>query len=277
MKTVAILLCSFVLGSTLAHAELEVSPAQKAKAKELYERAKVHYRSGELEKAASEFKESYETYPQAETLFNLAQTHRLLKNYEKAIFYYKQYLSSGEISEQARKMTRERIADLENLVKQQRDAQAAPPNGPEPPSTNQPAPPPTTGSTTSPLPERTATGNGSARHADDRPWHSRPSSIAGFTLIGVGVALAAAGGGLFGYASSLNDDARRASTLAEQQRLHDDASAARIGGGVLIGVGVASAIGGSIAVGVAARTRTKMSAFAVPSRNGFFAGVGGVM
>lgn len=133
MKTVLTVLLLVFLRTLTASAQ-EPSPEQKAKAKELYERAKIHYRSGELDKAAAEFKDSYEAYPKPETLFNLAQTHRLLKNYEKAIFYYKQYLSSADVSQRDRQTTQDRISDLENLLKQQQNAQSAPPQGPEPPS-----------------------------------------------------------------------------------------------------------------------------------------------
>jgi tetratricopeptide (TPR) repeat protein len=133
MKTVLTILLLVFLWPLHAFSQ-EPSPEQKAKAKELYERAKIHYRSGELDKAAAEFKDSYEAYPKPETLFNLAQTHRLLKNHEKAIFYYKQYLSSADVGERDRQTTRDRISDLESLLKQQQKAQSAPPQGPEPPS-----------------------------------------------------------------------------------------------------------------------------------------------
>src|SRR3989442_860240 len=106
MKT--ILTAMFLIVSSSIGALADEAPDQKAKAKELYERAKIHYRSGELDKAAAEFKESYEAFPKPETLFNLAQTHRLLKNYEKAIFYYKQYLSSADVNERDRKTTQDR-------------------------------------------------------------------------------------------------------------------------------------------------------------------------
>ena len=108
---------------------------QKGKAREMYKRAQVHYRTGDLDKAAAEFKESYELYPAAETLFNLAQTHRLLKNYEKAVFFYRQFLATGETGQADRKVIQERIAELEKIIEQQQHAQAAPPQGPEPPAT----------------------------------------------------------------------------------------------------------------------------------------------
>jgi tetratricopeptide (TPR) repeat protein len=98
--------------------------------------------SGDLDKAAAEFKESYETFPKPETLFNLAQTHRLLKNYEKAIFYYKQYLSSGDVDERDRKIVQDRIADLEKLREQQQRADATSKNQTAPTATAPPTTPP---------------------------------------------------------------------------------------------------------------------------------------
>jgi tetratricopeptide (TPR) repeat protein len=108
--------------------------ARKDRARELYKQAQIHHRTGDLEKAASEFKESYELYPVPETLYNLAQTHRLLKNYEKAVFFYKQYLATADAKPADKKMIQDRIAEMEQLLEQQRHALNAPPVGVEPPS-----------------------------------------------------------------------------------------------------------------------------------------------
>jgi tetratricopeptide (TPR) repeat protein len=145
---------SFILALTILLPSLalaqpsETSDARK-RAKDLYMQAQVHYRTGDLEKAAAEFKASYEAYPAPETLFNMAQTHRLLKSYEKAIFLYRQYLSTANPNQESRKTIQERIADMERLVAAQKHTESAPPLGAEPPPATPPPPETTTPPTTS--------------------------------------------------------------------------------------------------------------------------------
>jgi tetratricopeptide (TPR) repeat protein len=110
------------------------SESDKTKARDLYKQAQIHYRTGDLEKAVSEFKASYELFPAPETLFNLAQTHRFLKNYEKSIFFYRQYLSTSKSNDVDQKVIQDRIVELEALLQAQQRAQNAPVIGAEPPA-----------------------------------------------------------------------------------------------------------------------------------------------
>jgi tetratricopeptide (TPR) repeat protein len=231
------------LGSSTAVAD-ELA-TQKTKARELYERAKVHYRSGELEKAASEFKQSYEAYPKPETLFNLAQTHRLLKNYERSIFYYKQYLSSAELTEQDRKLTRERISDLENLVKQQQQAQSAPPQGPEPPSVAGQQSSPPHGPVTQPMGVEKQS-NSSGR----RPWYG---STTGWVLSGLGVASLATATGLLGATVTEHNLAVEAHTQQEFDLHHGASIDYQKGGWPLLAVGAVLVVGGTVAFALHAK------------------------
>jgi tetratricopeptide (TPR) repeat protein len=121
MKNLAISSVLFLSAMLPMFADAEPTTDKKAAARELYERGTVHYRSGELEQAASEFKASYETYPLPETLFNLAQTHRLLHHYEKAIFYYRQYEATAQLSEHDRESVDARIKDVQR--EQEREQQ----------------------------------------------------------------------------------------------------------------------------------------------------------
>lgn len=114
---------------SVAGAQGETAEQQKNRARELYKHAQVQFRVGDLKQAADEFKKSYELYPAPETLYNLAQTYRLLKNYEQAIFQYKQFLHEGHPSESDRKLIDERIAEMEALLAAQRHTQEAPPVG----------------------------------------------------------------------------------------------------------------------------------------------------
>ncbi|MBU1220740.1 PEGA domain-containing protein [Myxococcota bacterium] len=62
-------------------------------AKDHYEKAEKHYSVGEFDKALENYKKSFDMSDKPELLFNIAQCHRQLKQYEKAIFFYKLFLS----------------------------------------------------------------------------------------------------------------------------------------------------------------------------------------
>ncbi len=238
---------SLLLSVNAAHADgatAAAMPENKARAKELYEQAKINYRAGDLEKAAAEFKESFKLYPRPETLFNLAQTHRLLKNYEKAIFFYQQYLSvaTNDIDNNARRTIRERIDELQNLVKQQQAAQNAPPQGPEPSSLNDHTPTRTT------LQQPTTAAAPAAATiaiVPQRPQHhyGRAAVALGF----VGVIVVGAGAGLLGYASTLQPTP--GATLGDVQSQADERRSLRISGGVLVGAGAGALIGSAVYLG----------------------------
>src|SRR5260370_41391756 len=130
MNSVAAVACLSLL--LISSARPEPTAQQKSAARELYERGTVHYRTGELDQAAAEFKASYEAYPLPETLFNLAQTQRLLRHYDKAIFYYRNYEATANLSEHDRETVEQRITEIQRLQQQQ-----------EHPATSPPAPTPT--------------------------------------------------------------------------------------------------------------------------------------
>lgn len=125
--------------STMATAQtVETADQKKDRAREIYKRAQVHYRVGDLKQAADEFKESYELYPAPETLYNMAQTHRLLKNYDKAIFLYRQFLNEAKPNEADAKQVKERIAEMQKSLETQTHADSAPPPAATPATANAP-------------------------------------------------------------------------------------------------------------------------------------------
>jgi tetratricopeptide (TPR) repeat protein len=69
-------------------------PAPKGleEAKALTQKAEVDYKLGHFEASLSEYGSAYEKYPTPALLLNIGQCHRMLKNYEQAIFFYKGYL-----------------------------------------------------------------------------------------------------------------------------------------------------------------------------------------
>src|SRR5437667_3476617 len=66
--------------------------AQRARL--FYEEGAKQYRLGELAESAEEFKKAYKLCPSPKLLYNIAQAYRQLKANDKAIYFYKQYLSA---------------------------------------------------------------------------------------------------------------------------------------------------------------------------------------
>ncbi len=66
--------------------------AVRAEAKALFQRAQKHYTLGEFEAALKNFSAAYDKLPMAAFLFNIAQCHKEMKNYERAIFFFEGYI-----------------------------------------------------------------------------------------------------------------------------------------------------------------------------------------
>ncbi len=64
-----------------------------ARSRAIYEQAQQTYDRGEIEKALALFLKAYEVTPLPGFLFNIAQCHRQLRNYERSSFYFKRYLA----------------------------------------------------------------------------------------------------------------------------------------------------------------------------------------
>jgi tetratricopeptide (TPR) repeat protein len=68
--------------------------AAKKQAKRLFRQAQKHYRLGRFARARKLYEKAYELLPLPGFLYNIAQCHRMEKNFERAVFFYKSYLSS---------------------------------------------------------------------------------------------------------------------------------------------------------------------------------------
>jgi len=94
----------------LAGAE-QCSREEMAAAKPHFNSGAKAFRIGELQKAAEEFKAAYEACASPLFLYNLGQTYRQLKDPEKALYFYKQYLSTTPTTD-------ERRADVQKWIEQ---------------------------------------------------------------------------------------------------------------------------------------------------------------
>src|SRR5262245_9864320 len=66
------------------------TPTQEARA--LVEAADRDYKLARFDKAHAQYSKAYEKFPAAALLFNSAQCHRNLGQYDKAVFFYEGFL-----------------------------------------------------------------------------------------------------------------------------------------------------------------------------------------
>jgi tetratricopeptide (TPR) repeat protein len=244
------LVIALLIIPTLSFAEAapgeSIPQTQKDRAKQLYKQAQIHYRTGKLEQSASEFEQSYELFPAPETLFNIAQTQRLLKNYERAVFFYRQFLATSEAGKTDRKMIQDRIAELEKLIEQQRQAQSAPPQEPEPPPARigdkQTATSAPSGAFSTTLQTQRA----------EKPFYK---NAAGITLAVGGVVLVGLGGALIGVALNEGAIARKATTQSDFNLRHGNDLTFQEAGWPILGAGIASLAASSITFALTRRHR----------------------
>jgi tetratricopeptide (TPR) repeat protein len=88
-----VLFLLLVLAAGTAGAQVDGDLESLERAKELFKKGEVHFSLGEFKKSLGLYREAYRVKPLAGFLFNIGQCYRNLGDCEKAIFYYKQYLS----------------------------------------------------------------------------------------------------------------------------------------------------------------------------------------
>src|SRR5215218_3425146 len=75
-----------------APADGKTDDQKKAEAKALYEKGLSHYNLGEFDQAIAAFRSAYAISSAPGLLFNIAQSFRLKKDYEQAVYFYTTYL-----------------------------------------------------------------------------------------------------------------------------------------------------------------------------------------
>lgn len=76
------------------------------RSKEFFRQAEVHFRLGEFKEALKDYKEAYRIHPLPEFLFNIGQAHRHLKDCDRAVFFYRQFLTQRPKSSHRPKITK---------------------------------------------------------------------------------------------------------------------------------------------------------------------------
>jgi tetratricopeptide (TPR) repeat protein len=237
-------------------------------AKEHYQKGTSYYDLGRYADAITEFEAAYQIKNDPALLYNLAQSHRLAGNSERALHFYRTYLRYAPKAPN-RAEIESRISQLEKVVADRNAAQTAPPVQTMPPSGMTPettTPPPPPSSTTPPTPPTStapppglppaANPDATVGRAAGYPPPPAPGANpnAGRTLQRVGIGVTIAGGALVviglayglravGAANEINDAAAKGGMFdpAVEQRGKDSVKAEA--GFLVLGL-AAGAVGG---------------------------------
>ena len=236
-----ILLSSLLISATFAsqaHARAKRS-ADRSSVEEHYKNGMKAYTLGRFPEAIEEFKEAYELRSEPIFLYNIAQSHRQNKQFERAIFFYRRYLEA-EPKAKNRADIEQRIDELQaEIDRKKAETPLAPPPQPivvVPPPTPLPVaplpvPPPTTVVHDRPVPPASSPGRG--------------LRIAGIIVGAVGVA-GVATGIVFGlHATSLHDEAVKSGSVYDNSK-YQSAKTYKDLQWVALGVGGAAIVTGGV-------------------------------
>jgi len=250
-------------------------PEAARRAREHFQDGMGHFEERRFRQAIREFELAGQLVPSADLWFNIARAHEELSEYERAVEYYRRYLRD-RVDPPDRERIEAHIENLERRAEEQRLARRERPTtgtlristtvegadvvvdgrpigtAPVPaPLSLEPGRHRLTVTRDGYIPfqseVRIAAGVTTAAHADLEPA-TEYRSVHGsrlFTWIVGGLAVAAAGTSIYfgARAASVQGDAGDAPTMAEQQRLLDDASGWATRSDVALGAAVVLAVG----------------------------------
>jgi tetratricopeptide (TPR) repeat protein len=135
VPALAVLLAIFACGPARAQ-----SASPEGLARRHYERGTSLYNLGQFEEAIAEYRKGYEQKADPVFLLNIGESYRQLGAQEKALFFYKRYLSALPDAPN-RPQVEEKVASLEQLVAAQQRARSPAPPEPLPPQLAAPGAP----------------------------------------------------------------------------------------------------------------------------------------
>ncbi len=101
-----------------------------AGAKAHFDIAESSYKLGDFAKAIEEYRACYQIYPSPIILYNIAQAYRESKDYERARFFYQQYLDTAPPTGKYRKAAETNMTELNALIEKQNQVSTSTPRGP---------------------------------------------------------------------------------------------------------------------------------------------------
>jgi len=139
VPALAVLLAIITCGQARAQ-----NPSPEELARRHHERGTTFYNLGQFEDAISEFRKGYEQKGDPVFLLNIGEAYRQLGAHEKALFFYRRYLSAVP-SAPNRAEIDGKVAALQKLVDAQERARSPAPPQPLPPRLEGPPPAPPAG------------------------------------------------------------------------------------------------------------------------------------
>ncbi|MBU1238838.1 PEGA domain-containing protein [Myxococcota bacterium] len=112
-------LISSIITITLLSFSFSAMGANIKKAKEFYDKAEKAYDKSEFSKALKLYEKAFDLSQKYEMYFNIAQCHRYLKNYDKAVFFYKRFLAKFPSSVYKEEVVKQ-IAAMEKALDEQK-------------------------------------------------------------------------------------------------------------------------------------------------------------
>jgi tetratricopeptide (TPR) repeat protein len=201
-------LLSFV--AILATTAPALADGARDEAKALTEKAQIEYNVGHFQQALELYSQAYEAVPSPALLFDIGQCHKMLKNYERALFSFRGYLREQPAAPN-RSLVEQLIAESQSALDAQRAAEAqqraasvgaSPPGAvtTERPSTAAVSPPPSSSPSPSPSPSAESSA----------PERGGPAlRIAGLVTAGAGVVLVGTGVYFGLHAGSISNELSR--------------------------------------------------------------------
>jgi hypothetical protein len=138
---------ALVLAIALLTGRARADDAQQAR--DLFTQGNTFFDLGQFDKAIDAWQKGYQLKNDPGFLYNIAQAYRVMEEAQKAIFFYKRYLSNAPKAHN-RAEVEQKIDALQKQLAAQEQAKQMPPPGPFGPGNPVPAGSPPPGETTSP-------------------------------------------------------------------------------------------------------------------------------
>ncbi len=119
----AVALATFV-GAAMVIASTGSAATPLEAAKDFATHASVEYKVGHFDQALDLYGKAYESYPTPALLFNIGQCHKMLKNYDRAIYFFHGYLRDAPDAPN-RAFVEKLMAEAQTDLDAQRAAEAA--------------------------------------------------------------------------------------------------------------------------------------------------------